>query len=380
MSYDIRIWSANKIDFRDEYLQKIGFKVSESFLIYESKDWQIIISESCEVDEEDIEPEIFSLLPGIKYMIEINLEPIFSPKKAMQLLMATSKYIAKSTSGVIVDEQADIIQTPSGIKRVESFKTSENKKSISMSWWFNDDSKLRKDGLRELINLIDLMIPEAMPRRYDLYEPPKYKYSETGKEHFIQFMYDNLTEGVVWYPNKPFEFVSIISFDDLGPTHLGYRFGYIVIDFYEEVMKQAGWPLTLKRFWLKASEIINPVFGHVISGMEWRCCWWNGIPRELEKAVIIGHHPYIELWPQFTTKANKTESGLYYIENIIENNIDMDLIEIDEDLIEPEKVPYPPGISIYASSEEKEAWEKACDEARKNKYPEVWPFEEPFKK
>jgi superfamily I DNA and RNA helicase len=162
MSYDLQIWSAKKLNFQDEYFQKDSFKQMKDALVYESKDWQIVISESCEVDEEDIVPEIFSLLPGMKYLTEINLEPISAPKNAIKTLKTIAKHIAKLTYGVIVDEQADVILTPSGIKRVENFTVKENKNVVSMSWWFINDSRLRKDGLRELIDLIDLMLPEAM--------------------------------------------------------------------------------------------------------------------------------------------------------------------------------------------------------------------------
>ena len=153
MSYDLQIWSAKKLNFQDEYFQTDSFKLVKDSLVFESKEWQIVISESCEVDEEDVVPEIFSLLPGIKYLTEINLEPITAPKKAINYLKKVSKYIAKTTYGVVVDEQIDVVETPSGIKRVENFTIKENKKVVSMSWWFNDDSRLRKEGLTRISDI-----------------------------------------------------------------------------------------------------------------------------------------------------------------------------------------------------------------------------------
>ena len=381
MSYDIRIWSVNKPEYGD-ILKDKGFERINSSFIYSHNRWQIVIGDPCSIDQEDIPKEIIAVLPGIQYVTEFNVEGDY-PQKAMQLLDSISINIAKKAFGIVVDEQEGTVRTAAGVKRFTSIPKDVDETYISMAWWFNDDTRLRQEGLRELIDLIELMIPEAMPRRYGLYEPPQYKYQETGKEHFVQYMYDNLDNGVVWYPHKPFDFISFHA-RDIGPTSIGYRFGDIAIDVYESVLKQPGWGLNLKRFWLKASDIINPFFGQITKGKgrAWACaCWWTGIPRNLGAAIIIGH-PYIELWPQFISKAQQTTDGLYYIENI-EGQHDPIHIECDQRLLQPIKKPISlkyASLGLNATPEERHAFFAAHAEYNKKIYPEIWPFDGPFKK
>ncbi|MBT2756793.1 hypothetical protein J7E71_12590 [Mesobacillus foraminis] len=355
MSYDIGIWSVKKTSFEDEFFKQKNIKWLNTGVVYEGPNWQILVGKPNEILEEDIPEEIFGELPGISYFTEIILEPICAPKRAFQILNKITKILAQSSHGLIEDKQEDTIRTPSGVKRFKNIPVRDEPNIMTMSWWFIDDQKFKKDGFKNFLNLIESMIPEAMPRRYGLSEPPQFKLSDKGKAHFIEFMLKNLHEGVVWYPSKPFKYVHIGISDEIGPTNLGYKSCYIDIEFVEEVMAQPGWALEMRRFWVKASDLLNPFYGEIRSGMSpIQGPWWRGIPKNLGASAILGK-PYMELWPDFMKKAKQTPKGLYYIENINEVYQDIHSIvgKVPETIVQPR------------------------DE---EKYSKIWPFEGPFLK
>ncbi|MFB5284059.1 hypothetical protein [Peribacillus sp. Hz7] len=356
MSYNISIWSVNKTSFENEVFNQEKIKRQNNGIIYEDKNWQITVSGPFEVMEEDIPEEVVGQLPGIKYFTEIILEPFDAPKRALQLVKKMTKILAQSSHGVVVNEQEGTISSPSGVKRLETIPAKDADPSyLLMTWWFMNDHTFIKDGFETFLDLMESMMPEALPRRYGIYEPPQFKLADKGKEHFIQFLSENLHEGIVWYPSKPFTYINIRIPDKVGPTRQGFRSCYITIKFLEEVMKQPGWSMELKRFWLKASDQLKPFYGEMRKGQNPRNgTWWRGLPKSLGNAAMLGK-PYIDLWPDFIKEAKQTEGGLFYIENIKEDYEDLHSIitEVPEDIVQPKN---------------------------KKKHSRNWPFEGPFLK
>lgn len=65
--------------------------------------------------------------------------------------------------------------------------------------------------------------------------------------------------------------------------------------------------MELKRFWLKASDHLNPFYGEMRQGQNpIDGTWWRGLPKKLGNAAILGK-PYIDLWPDFVKEAKQTE-------------------------------------------------------------------------
>ncbi|WP_153127516.1 hypothetical protein [Peribacillus tepidiphilus] len=65
--------------------------------------------------------------------------------------------------------------------------------------------------------------------------------------------------------------------------------------------------MELKRFWLKASDHLNPFYGEMRQGQNpIDGTWWRGLPKKLGNAAIL-EKPYIDLWPDFVKEAKQTE-------------------------------------------------------------------------
>ena len=156
-------------------------------LTHVRRGWQIVIGIPIKVLPEDIPEQIARILPGIGYLMELNLSPIDAPEAARKFLSRSGSAIARAARGVTFDPQADQLTLPSGIKRFVKPEGSENASVLSMSWWFVE-GPIPRGEFGRLLDALETELPEALPRRYGRFEPPEHAYAETGREHFLKFL------------------------------------------------------------------------------------------------------------------------------------------------------------------------------------------------
>jgi hypothetical protein len=358
MSYDISIWSLdNPVSVKVE-LEAIGFKWGPDGAHYVSSKWLINLH-TCSVLDEDIPTEIYSQLKGIFYLTELSLEPISASDVAQKLLRRASRILANATRGLIEDRQTgEIILSASAkarrqIKPVVNVVTPAPKKNwlsrvlehlaptnsipqtapnridlVELSWWFDHSLFKDRDYVVALFKTIQRHLPEAMPRRYGLYEPPQFKYSETGLDHFIDFL--RTDSYVVVYPTHP-----VLSLDihlDTGFVSRGntrrFRTGHIALSIDASLLDDPVWANHLPKAWEALSHAISPFYGearilrnyisgratysldgksesHPVTGS-----WWRGVPVAPAMAAVIGQ-PYIEIWPAFRTNGKPVGNLLF---------------------------------------------------------------------
>jgi hypothetical protein len=176
-------------------------------------------------------------------------------------------------------------------------------------------------------------LPEALPRRYGEYEPPRFRYRETGKQHLLQFLTEHAFDFVVWYPSKPVMSVSTSFTEECGFRRHGgkdrFKTNTFQISFDSSALSQPGWREHLVTVFKDISRYLQPFYGEArtlhnfISGkatyysdMETekhpvQGPWWTGIPQELGQAVVVGE-PYLALWPQMREKG-EVLGGLRFV-------------------------------------------------------------------
>jgi len=374
VSYDLQIWSVRRFDSSflrrsSEWQQSRGGDWS-----FSKGDWQIVINSSDKVLPEDVPDEISALLPGIAYMTELNLEGD-TPDKAQKFLLSTAKDIAKGAHGVIENQQEDEIITPAGVKRFVPAKKGETFSVLNFFWWFLSDALDGDAGREAFLDLLEKLLPEAMPKRYGLWEPPQHHYEKTGKAHLLEFMAKHLEEPVMWYPHRPVATFHIHCAKPLGASFQGFRTHQVEIEVEKEVLGQPGWPATLQRLWREMPRLLRPIYGEVRTvggysrggGMVWvdpsrmeegypetnRSWFFRGIPRKLGHAVVLGKE-YQREWPEFVERAEMDHEFAFASTPDWSN---------DEDLITrlggvPKRIALLPGDGMGAKQE----------------YPPVWPF------
>jgi hypothetical protein len=370
MSYDLQIYSCSEPNVELVRLAvEEGFERSGNAFSLRGKNWQLIFHSADKVEPEDIPASIFRELPGIAYLTLANLEGAASVADRAKVIRIAKKF-ARATRGVLVNPQDDTIETARGLKRVDLANASKEEGALKLSWWFEDPDSFEKTGYARLVEVFESYMPEALPRRYGLWEPPQFKFAEQGREHFLSFFLENLRKGIVWYANHPFSFVFVSIPPKVGGTWQGYRSCRLQLQIQSRVLSATGWPLALKRLWLAVAQIVSPFFAEIRDGNDLvKSWWWNGIPRTLGLATMIGA-PYDKLWPDFVAAGKSASPNLFFIETIEERK-SLSIIPPDE-IVQP-KMPDLPRTTLAT---ELAAYEKLTA----MRYPMVWPFCEPFEK
>jgi len=320
MSYDLQVWSALPIH-RDAFCEPESWEQGPSCWTHARRNWQIVVSASDRVQPEDVPEEVSRLLPGIEWLTNLNVEGR-ATAEAFRLAKSTANHIAQAGHGVVLDQQEGLVWLPSGVKRLMLPRDKDVFDVVSISWWFLHSPLLTCEGREGLVNLLERILPEALPKRYGLYEPPQHDYAQTGKSQFLEFLGTNLHDTVVWYPRRPVTWVNMGFPNRLGANRLGFRVNHLSIGVEKNALFQPGWANNLKLFWQGASALIRPFYGDVriLGGYQWRGgtvsaavrrghaqhpvvgWWWTGIPQDLGSAAVLGE-VYQRVWPSFVSAA-----------------------------------------------------------------------------
>ncbi len=316
MSIDIQVWAVKPAQLNC-LRKRAKWQSNHSAWTHVRRDWQIVVSASKHAQAKDVPGDINKVLPGILWETDLNLEGK-AYSKSLRLLHATADDLARSTHGLVFDPQDSSIRLPSGLERPASPRSGAISDVISMSWWFLESPIESQQGRGAFVELLERNLPESLPRRYGLFEPPDYIYDRTGKEHFLQFLEDNLHDIVIWYPHRPVVGVYLALPLPRGAHKEGFRTNHLRIDIEREVVREPGWAVGLMKFWQEVSTLIRPIYGDVraVSGHKWisapispnpchpvTSCFWVGIPERLGLAVVLGD-AYQILWPSFASRAN----------------------------------------------------------------------------
>jgi hypothetical protein len=201
-----------------------------------------------------------------------------------------------------------------------------------MSWFSVDVAMESREGLERVIDCLERHVHEALPARYGQYEPPSFRYSETGRQHLIDFLVDEyLKPGslgfVVWYPKRPVLDVDLSI--GVGKSPAGWRCHRLTLTLEASVLEQAGWSNALQELWRRLAHAVHAFYADVRILRRYRVgaatvdecldaerhpvCgpFWAGVPREGACAIALGR-PYLPLWPEFDAVAQR-EGGIGFL-------------------------------------------------------------------
>lgn len=379
MSYDLQIWSVRR--FEPTFLGGAkGSNRAANQSTLSGAGWQIVINASDRVLPEDVEDEISALVPGIGFLTELNLEGK-KTTQAVKLLHSTANNIAKRAHGVVVDPQSDSVRTPAGVTRFIPPKKEKSFSVLNLSWWFLNDLMLGRSGRRSFLSLLEKLLPEALPKRYGDYEPPQHLFARTGINHFERSMARRLDDRMVWYPNRPVTGVNVSCPDPVGPDEEGFRTHLVEIQIELAVLAQPGWAESLRRIWREMTFLLRPIYGEVWTEGGYsrqggavfvdassiqekypkttRSWFWRGVPRKLGQAVVLGKQ-YQRLWPAFARKATMEKGFAFASTADWAGKADVAKVVGSA----PKDIALLPGEGMGPAQ----------------KYPRVWPFDDPFGK
>lgn len=301
MSYDLHIWSRQRIE-TDEKVFDIG-------------EYTVTIEECVSVENEDIPIDVLLAFAGIRYLTVLHLQPYTNEKEVVDKAMKYAKNVAKEFDGIVENPQFDnpiwLVNKPKAFKQ-----KMRDADKISVCWYIDSQQSL-SNQMAGFVELLEKYLPQALPKRYGSFEPPQFKYSETGKEHFIKFLEDE--HWPVIYGAKPitYIFVSDVCVDNQKFKDAGYRCNKIEIELLKEAYLEPNWQFAVKRLFQEVAKVFKPFYAEIIDEKESAICswWWKGIPIKRGDPIIIGE-PYSALLKNLPVE-NEIETGLYYFENDI---------------------------------------------------------------
>lgn len=364
MSYDLRVFSC--LDPAAALKRLAARRTIErdgDVFVLGGDGWQIVLNAPDEVEAGDLPPAVSAALPGIRFSVEINVEGDYKKAHLAKARML-AKDVAKSSRGVVLDEQTETIETPRGIKRIDLSGGKGDVEVLEMAWWFEDHGRLIK-GLGAIISAMETHAPEALPNRYGLWEPPQFRYEDKGRAHFLSFLRKNLGDPIVWYPSKPFTHAWIDAIKKPGGSEQGYRCNRLSLEIDARALDVPGWPVAIRRLFVAIAEVLQPFYGEICRGESPIRAWFfNGIPKQLGLAAIIGP-PYDKLWPEFGAQADAV--GKLRMMETLETKKPLK-ISPPRSIAQPEPYRSPDWTIVPApGTHEKQI-----------AYPKTWPFASPF--
>ncbi len=95
MSYDLSLWTVNSVPAAA--IQKLmpDSTISDMRVELAGNSWLVAIEPSTKVELEDIPDEVAAALPGITWLISVNIQPISAPNAAMDKVKVVLKSLAK---------------------------------------------------------------------------------------------------------------------------------------------------------------------------------------------------------------------------------------------------------------------------------------------
>lgn len=331
MSYDIDIWSCLPLDHAKPSLIELGFHESggHAFTLL-GKTWQISLHQS-RAEPEDVPDSVMAYQPGLAYFTSVVLEPIGAPAAAHAQLKRAIKAIVANTKGVAEDKQLSTFVVPPGHARFKPPKRQPRERfdMLQLSWWFNHDRFLDAAEAESLLKTLGRYIPEAVPYRFGLFEPPQFKTEETGLGKLAGMLAGG--EMVVCYTKKPVcgaAFGFYKSGMARGFGKLLYRTSYINLEFDAAVLDQPEWQSHLPTTWRALCGVIGPFFSDVriikdliTSGATYAvdgksehhpisAGWWDGVPDLNCLAMAFGGK-FAEAWPNGMSFGQRAASCVY---------------------------------------------------------------------
>jgi len=318
MSYDLRIWSKEKIGASQRVVKTANYFLS--------------VEASLSVDSEDIPAKILLSIPEINYLTELHLSPYSEYQSSVDEAKRYAKKLARQYDGVLEDLQQDS-ELYFGTKKQTFARTTRDSEIMTVTWYIDSKSSL-SGKFSDLISILEKDLPQALPRRYGSFEPPQYKYEETGREHLLTFLTEEslrhyeigegdaaktiyLYEAPIWYATKPLTYLFIRdAYLSEEAFFKGYRCNYLQLNILKYAYDEDNWKFAVKRLFKEVALLYQPFYAEIIDGREkgvvsW---WWKGIPQKRGETIIIGN-PYSSLLEGELSSCERLANGLYYLED-----------------------------------------------------------------
>ena len=269
------------------------------------------------VEDEDIPDEVYATLRGITHQVALHVMPGTAPRAAITRAGQLARRLAEAGQGLWQDLQTDALKIATTARPAPRPKPSSRRVTVlSLDWAMDHSAVMSRDGIGALLDVLQRHLPEALPRRYGPWEPPKFTYADTGRAHFIDTYLADPQMAI--YATRPAFGLSLPAFP-AGVRMISGRGKYwaatVSVQLDASLLDDATMAAHLPKAFAAISACLRPFYGEArcLSGYEagsngplrlltreFRGSpvspWWQGVPPDPGIACVIGA-PYLALWP-----------------------------------------------------------------------------------
>ena len=256
-------------------------------------------------------------MPGIAWIASMSLEGVTN--QGLRALHKAATAIARSSPGVIEDPQEGTFRHPSSVRRYNKPPRSERIDVLSLSWWAVSEPLQSMSGVKEFVMALAARLPEALPGRWGLYEPPDHSLTEEGPTGFAQFLDAHRDEPIMTRGRPPFvnSDYRLVRRCTWKARMFRFEVVHVRIDIDAQLLDQPGWGRQVPEVFTALSAVVQPFYAearvrkdvdrqridfdsrspvHPIPDNR-----WAGLPHAPPIAAVLGK-PYKSLWPTFGTE------------------------------------------------------------------------------
>lgn len=269
MSYDLNVWlrtgrqaaaAALFTDQQNSTVQTIG----------QGRDW-VVNAGLSEVEPEDVPPEVAAQFRGATLLIQLHAQPSSGPAPGFARKLA--RQLAQDHGGAVEDPQTGKIWVPKAHRLDQALRAAKAEGDpkrmtlLSFGWWLAHDELSDKAAVSHLLDRLDTILPEAMPRRYGSYEPPQFRRDRDGLAPFVNGV---LSPDELWfaYTSPPayglhMDLTATVGW--LQPRVGSRRFKCRYIEFGIDAtsLLAPGYMTHLQAAFLSLSRLIRPFYAEV---------------------------------------------------------------------------------------------------------------------
>lgn len=151
--------------------------------------------------------------------------------------------------------------SPGGKRRAPRERRKAGFDLLTLSWWAAGGPLLREEGLLEFLQVLQRWLPEAVPTRWDLVEPPSPFLRDEGILVLAAFLHANREEVVILWSDPPFLGLDLdISVNWGAEDQVGFRATWVELAVHGDLLKDDGWAKQLARSFEELSLVIVPFY------------------------------------------------------------------------------------------------------------------------
>jgi len=287
MSYDLRVYASEELD-REALvglLDDCGLAVDEAQAGRDlltvvrgvKRAYSFTSGIPDRLEPEDVPEEVTALLLEARYLYEVMIEGS-SPSEVAHAVRFARK-LAQASKGVVVNEQDGTIWSR-GKMRVPPKVERGRIDVVEMRWWVTDHTAAVA-GAAAWLEVARRHLPEALPRRWGVYEPLSEKADPDQPDDFAHYVAQ--ADGSVYFK------ASAPAIEGHGAA-FEYRrsLDSYSLTLHRSALDEEGWRDSAKRLFTDFADRAGAVLGtaEVIRDMD-----WSG--RSLGYEVDTEHAPYL---------------------------------------------------------------------------------------